>query len=64
MNLSLYDLIREAQTGNKEATLTIIRMFNPKIKKSLNKTSYQNREDLEQELKLKIIQAIHKYELY
>lgn len=40
----------------------ILNDFNFKIKKSLNNTSYQEREDLEQEIKAKIIEKIHSVE--
>lgn len=36
----------------------IIEEFTPKIKKSLNNTSPQEREDLEQEIKLKIYEKL------
>jgi hypothetical protein len=34
--------------------------LNPKIKKSLKNTNYQDRNDLEQEIKLKIIESYEK----
>ncbi|MCC2248969.1 hypothetical protein JUJ52_03225 [Virgibacillus sp. AGTR] len=40
----------------------LIEDFNWKIKQSLNNTSYQDREDLEQEIKLKIIEKIYTVE--
>jgi hypothetical protein len=41
-----------------EETLTIIENFTPKIKQCLHSTDYQEREDLEQEIKLKIIEKL------
>jgi len=41
-----------------EETLTIIENFIPKIKQCLHNTDYQEREDLEQEIKLKIIEKL------
>ena len=46
---------------NKENTDTdemelLISRFSPMIKKKLSNTSYQEREDLEQELKIKIVE--------
>lgn len=38
--------------------LIIIENFTPKIKQCLHQTSYQDREDLEQEIKLKIIEKL------
>ena len=37
----------------------IITLFNLKIKKSLQNTEHQNREDLEQEIKIKIYEKMH-----
>lgn len=42
--------------------LELIDEFNWKIKKSLSNTSFQEREDLEQEIKLKIIQKLNTVE--
>ncbi|MDM5250042.1 hypothetical protein [Lysinibacillus sp. G4S2] len=39
-------------------TLTIIENFTPRIKQCLYNTDYQEREDLEQEIKLKIIEKL------
>ncbi|MDV2583473.1 hypothetical protein [Alkalibacillus haloalkaliphilus] len=33
-------------------------MMKPKIKKSIKKTNYQERDDLEQEISLKVVQAV------
>ncbi|MFJ3389701.1 MULTISPECIES: hypothetical protein [unclassified Lysinibacillus] len=41
-----------------EETLTIIENFIPKIKQCLHNTDFQEREDLEQEIKLKIIEKL------
>lgn len=41
-----------------EENLTIIEDFIPKIKQCLHNTDYQEREDLEQEIKLKIIEKL------
>ncbi|MGM0940281.1 MAG: hypothetical protein ACQEWU_04810 [Bacillota bacterium] len=46
---------------NSEIT-AIIDEFNWKIKKSLANTSFQEREDLEQEIKLKLIEKLHTVE--
>jgi hypothetical protein len=43
---------------NKEI-VRIINDFEFKIKKSLKNTSYQEREDLEREIKTKIIEKVH-----
>ncbi|WP_042147997.1 helix-turn-helix domain-containing protein [Paucisalibacillus sp. EB02] len=49
--------------GKNKDIENIINDFEFKIKKSLNNTSYQEREDLEQEIKTKIIEKIHSVEL-
>ncbi|MGE7761592.1 hypothetical protein [Peribacillus sp. NPDC097895] len=45
---------------SKEELLNLIDSLNPKIKKSLLNTNYQDRNDLEQEIKLKIIESYEK----
>lgn len=47
--------MRDVTTVNFEE---IIIMFSPKIKRSLQNTSIQERENLEQELKIKIYEKI------
>jgi hypothetical protein len=45
---------------SKEELVNLIDSLNPKIKKSLKNTNYQDRNDLEQEIKLKIIESYEK----
>ncbi|NIK12745.1 hypothetical protein [Alkalibacillus almallahensis] len=35
-----------------------LKMMKPKIKKSINHTSYQEQEDVEQEINLKVVEAV------
>ncbi|BCB06003.1 hypothetical protein [Bacillus sp. KH172YL63] len=58
----LYDLVKEAK-GNSEYETNVIETFEPKIKKSLYLTRSENREDLEQELKMKVIRYVRDYSL-
>lgn len=60
---NLYSLVQSAQTGNEIALLAIVELFQPIIRKCLKLTSYKNREDLLQELYLKVIEEIKKYDL-
>lgn len=46
------------ENNYNEEALMIIENFTPKIKQCLHQTSYQEREDLEQEIKLKIIEKL------
>ncbi|MEH7315018.1 hypothetical protein [Priestia megaterium] len=43
-----------------EEIIMLLDLLNPKIKKALNNTHYQEREDLEQEIKLKVIETFKK----
>lgn len=45
---------------SKEELIDLIDSLNPKIKKSLKNTHYQDRNDLEQDIKLKIIESYEK----
>lgn len=60
---NLYVLTKKAKNRNQEAVLSIIQKFSPKIKQSLYQTSQQEREDLEQDLILKMIEVIYRYSL-
>lgn len=59
----LYELIAQAQENDKQAMMEIIYRFEPKIKKSLHQTSFQNRDDLKQELIVKFIEVVHTFSL-
>lgn len=60
---NLYVLTKTAKSKNPEAVLAIIQKFSPKLKQSLYQTSQQDREDLEQDLILKMIEIIYRYNL-
>lgn len=48
------------QKFSKQELMEIIESLTPKIKKSLQNTSYADRADLEQEMMLKIIESYEK----
>ncbi|MEW4226416.1 helix-turn-helix domain-containing protein [Rossellomorea marisflavi] len=58
--MALYDLVKESKHSN-QAMNEIINLFEPKLKKSLSMTHYDQREDLKQELKYRLINYIQKY---
>ncbi|WP_238655565.1 helix-turn-helix domain-containing protein [Paenibacillus piscarius] len=60
---NLMNLIKKAKQKDRAAIATIIDKFTPKIQKSLYQTNAQNRNDLRQEVNLKMIEAINKYDL-
>ncbi|WP_019913616.1 helix-turn-helix domain-containing protein [Paenibacillus sp. HW567] len=60
---NLLELMKKAQQKDNEAIEEIIHKFNPKIRKSLSQTSVQNRNDLRQEVNLKMIEAINKFDV-
>lgn len=55
-------LVSQSKHDN-DALLKIIHLFTPKIESVLRHTKDQNREDLSQELKLKLISTIKNYEV-
>lgn len=59
---TLYELVKESREDSY-ALQEIIDRFEPKIKKSLNLTKYQEKEDLSQELKSKLVSCIQKYDI-
>lgn len=62
MDKTLYELAMESKKNN-EAIEKVLNVFKPKIKKTLLQTSIQNREDLEQELQIKLVNLIRSYDL-
>lgn len=63
MNGTLNDLIVQAKQNNQQAMLEILYRFEPKIKKSLHQTGFQNRDDLKQELIVQFIEVVHKWDI-
>lgn len=59
---SLKSLIEKAQMQDLGAIESILIKFTPKIEKSLIQTAIQERKDLKQEVSLKMIEAIYKYD--
>lgn len=62
MSQPLRELISQAKGNNQQAMMEIIYKFEPKIKKSLHQTSFQNRDDLRQELIVKFIEVVQNWE--
>lgn len=60
--MTLYDLVKNALVDSK-ALEEILLLYEPKIKKSLYLTNPNDREDLSQELKIKIIQNALDYDI-
>ncbi|WP_091012043.1 MULTISPECIES: helix-turn-helix domain-containing protein [Paenibacillus] len=63
MKNNLNDLIFQAKRNNTQAMMEIIQRFEPKIKKSLHQTSFQNRDDLKQDLIVKFIEVVHNWDI-
>jgi hypothetical protein len=57
----LYHLVQRAKTHDSESTQEIIHRFNPKIKQTSRFTKNFEREDLEQELRIRIVKAVDKF---
>lgn len=62
MTKNLYQLVQSAKKSEEDAR-QIIEIFKPKINKTLYQTSFNNREDVNQELKLKLLEVIKDYDL-
>jgi hypothetical protein len=61
--IDLPELVKEAQNKNKNSMTYIIEAFKPKLQASLHQTVVQERENLAQELSIKLIEAIQHYNL-
>ncbi|MEH6955164.1 helix-turn-helix domain-containing protein [Neobacillus drentensis] len=62
MEKTLYQLAIKSKEDN-EAIEKVLKIFQPKIKKTLLQTGLQNRDDLEQELQIKLVSLIKMYDL-
>ena len=62
MHDSLYTLVKRSRTDN-DSLGSVIELFSPKIDHSLRQTKPQYREDLSQELKIKLLDCIRNYEV-
>ncbi|MEW9701157.1 helix-turn-helix domain-containing protein [Paenibacillus sp. SI8] len=56
-------LIKKAKKNDHDAMKSIIVMFKPKLDQSMYQTPFQERADLKQEVCLKIVEAVHRYDL-
>ncbi|WP_158702756.1 helix-turn-helix domain-containing protein [Paenibacillus faecalis] len=56
-------LVRAQQHHDQEATLNILECFTPKIKASLLQVPPDYREDLKQELYVKMIEVIQNFDI-
>lgn len=61
--MSLLPLVKKAQKNNPEAMLMILKLFERKIYYELKQTTSQEREDLSQDLYLKMIETVQNYSL-
>lgn len=63
MEKRLYTLLQQAKKEEKEGMSVILNQFEKKIEAELRQTSAQNRDDLRQELVIKVMEAVEKYKV-
>ena len=63
MEKRLYTLLQQAKKEEKEEMSEILNQFEKKIEAELRQTSAQNRDDLRQELVIKVMEAVEKYKV-
>lgn len=61
--MDLYEYAKKAQQEDRQALEQMIKVFEPKVKYSLRAVPPEYRKDLEQELKMKLIEMILRYDL-
>lgn len=61
--MGLFELVDNAQKGDKYALELVIDLFEPKINSLMKQTKKQNKEDLRQELYLVLIKKSQEYNL-
>lgn len=62
MTKSLYHLVKQSKQ-DQQAMEELLGLFEPKLKKSLRLTHYDQREDLSQELMFIFVKYVQKYNL-
>lgn len=62
MNESLFTLVKQARADNHSLVI-VLDLFAPKIGRALQQTKRQDREDLSQELKIKLLDCVRNYEV-
>ena len=63
MEKRLYTLLQQAKNKDKEGLNEILNQFEKKIEAELRQTSPQNRDDLCQEIMIKVMEAVEKYKV-
>ncbi|MCA0988932.1 helix-turn-helix domain-containing protein [Guptibacillus algicola] len=63
MESRLYNLLQRAKKQDEEAISLILQTFEKKIEAELRQTSYAERDDLRQDLYMKVYEAIEKYKI-
>lgn len=63
MESRLYNLLQRAKKQDEEAISLILQTFEKKIQAELRQTSYAERDDLRQDLYVKVYEAIEKYKI-
>ncbi|MDQ0482265.1 helix-turn-helix domain-containing protein [Guptibacillus hwajinpoensis] len=62
-NARLYTLLQQAKQNEDKALELIFNQFEKKIEAELRQTPYEYRDDLRQELYVKILEAVEKYSI-
>ncbi|SNZ18313.1 Helix-turn-helix domain-containing protein [Terribacillus aidingensis] len=60
---SLFDLTLKAKANDKAAMEAVLLRFQPKIRRLSNNAPRAWKEDMEQELYIQLIKAIHRFEI-
>ncbi|WP_270180439.1 helix-turn-helix domain-containing protein [Alkalihalobacillus sp. CinArs1] len=63
MESRLYNLLQRAKKQDEEALSLILQTFEKKIQSELRQTSFGARDDLRQELFVKVCEAVGKYKV-
>ncbi|MFT8320311.1 MAG: helix-turn-helix domain-containing protein [Bacillus sp. (in: firmicutes)] len=59
---TLYSLVKQSKTDG-QAMEEVLQLFEPKMKKAAANTTFHEREDLSQELKLFVINCLYMYDV-
>ncbi|MFU7590326.1 helix-turn-helix domain-containing protein [Priestia sp. RMT2NF4] len=59
---TLYELVNKVKSGDEEASRRLLKKLEPKLNKAVQNFSLHEREDVKQDLKIKILSAVKTFD--
>lgn len=61
--MSLYEMVRKAKRNDTESMEEVLKKLEPKISHTVHSIEKRYQEDVEQEVKLRVMEAVRQYEI-